>query len=141
MKERINQVKSEYLALKDWEARYKLLIEEGRRLPLMKDEDKSPVNLVKGCQSQVWLSAKMENGKIIFSADSDAAIVKGLVALLVRVYSQSTIDEVLQTKPVFIEEIGLKEHLTMSRANGLISMLKQMNFYALAFRAKEQMGN
>jgi cysteine desulfuration protein SufE len=94
---------------------------------------------VKGCQSQVWLHAELAGDRVHFSADSDASIVKGIVALLVYVYSDSTPDEILMTKPTFLEDIGLREHLSMSRANGLTSMVKQISFYAMAFKAKLQM--
>jgi cysteine desulfuration protein SufE len=138
--QRIEKLKSDFKNFDEWEARYKHLIELGKKMPPMKEEFKTEDNKVKGCQSQVWLHAELVDGKVHFSADSDASIVKGIVALLVFVYSDSTPDEILMTKPTFLEDIGLREHLSMSRANGLSSMLKQISFYAMAFKAKQQMG-
>ena len=106
----------------------------------MDEAFKTEDNKIKGCQSQVWLHAELVGDKIHFSADSDASIVKGIVALLVFVYSDSTPDEILMTKPTILEDIGLREHLSMSRANGLTSMVKQISFYAMAFKAKLLMG-
>jgi len=137
---RIEQIKHDFSQFPDWESRYKHLIEIGKHLPIMDESQKVESNKIKGCQSQVWLFAEMNNGIISFTADSDASIVKGIVALLVIVYSGSTPDEILITKPQFLEDIGLREHLSMSRANGLTSMLKQITFYAMAFKAKSQMG-
>lgn len=136
IQERLEKIVKDFAQFKDWEERYKHLIDLGKHMPLMNEEFKVPANLVKGCQSQVWLHAELVGDKIIFQADSDASIVKGLVALLVYIYSDSTPDEILMTKPTFLEEIGLKEHLSMSRANGLNSMIKQISFFALAFKAK-----
>jgi cysteine desulfuration protein SufE len=105
-------------------------------MPAMNESHKITENLVKGCQSQVWLYAELKDGRVLFEADSDASIVKGIVALLVQVYSGSTPEEILGTKPSFLEDIGLREHLSMSRANGLNSMMKQISFFGLAFKAK-----
>ena len=134
--ERIKLLVDEFNKFKDWEDRYKYLIELGKKLPPMLEEYKTESNKIKGCQSQVWLNAKLEGDKIYFSADSDASIVKGIVAVLVQIYSGLTPDEILSTKPTFLEEIGLKEHLSMSRANGMTSMIKQISFYAMAFKVK-----
>lgn len=134
--ERLNKLISDFNQFSDWEERYKYLIELGKKMPEMNSEHKVEKNLVKGCQSQVWLHADLDGDKVIFQADSDASIVKGLVALLTSVYSNSTPDEILVTKPTFLEEIGLKEHLSMSRANGLNSMIKQISLFALAYKAK-----
>lgn len=120
----------------DWEERYKHLIDLGKKMPAMEEAHRIPANLVKGCQSQVWLHADLVGDKIFFQADSDASIVKGIVALLIGVYSGSTPDEILTTKPTFLEDIGLREHLSMSRANGLNSMMKQISFFAMAYKAK-----
>lgn len=139
--ERISKLKSEFTSFQEWEARYKYLIEFGKKMPQMKEEFKTEENKVKGCQSQVWLHAELIGDRIHLSADSDASIVKGIVAILVYVYSDSTPDEILSTKPTFLEDIGLREHLSMSRANGLNSMLKQISFYAMAYKAKLQMKN
>ena len=136
---RINKIVDEFTQYQDWEDRYKHLIDFGKNLSELEEVHKSPSNLVKGCQSQVWLVSDFKDGKIIFKADSDASIVKGIVALLVFVYSESTPDEILMTKPDFIEKIGLREHLSMSRANGLTSMIKQITIYAMAYKAKQQM--
>ncbi|MBC7537984.1 MAG: SufE family protein [Bacteriovorax sp.] len=137
--QRIEKLKSDFKNFGEWEARYKHLIDLGKKMPPMKEEFKTEENKVKGCQSQVWLHAELIGDKVHFSADSDASIVKGIVALLVFVYSGSTPDEILMTKPTFLEDIGLREHLSMSRANGLTSMVKQISFYAMAFKAKLQM--
>ncbi len=134
--DRIAKIKNEFLQFPDWESRYKHLIDLGKKLNPINEELKIEANKIKGCQSQVWLSAELKDGKIIFCADSDASIVKGIIALLVFVYSDSTPDEVLSTKPNFLEDIGLRDHLSMSRANGLSSMLKQISFYAMAFKAQ-----
>lgn len=137
--EKIAGLIADFKRFSDWEERYKHLIEIGKKMPAMDDSNRIPANLVKGCQSQVWLHADLVDGKIFFQADSDASIVKGIVALLVSVYSGSTPDEILMTKPTFLEDIGLREHLSMSRANGLNSMMKQISFFAMAFKAKMQM--
>jgi cysteine desulfuration protein SufE len=139
IQDRIDKIKHEFLSFSDWESRYKHLIEMGKQLPAMNEELKVDSNKIKGCQSQVWLMAELKDGMVYFVADSDASIVKGIVALLVYIYSASTPDEILSTKPTFLEEIGLREHLSMSRANGLTSMLKQVSFYAMAFKAQMQM--
>jgi len=137
--QRIQAIKNDFQHFDLWEDRYKHLIELGKKMPPMKEEYKIPENLIKGCQSQVWLHAELVGDKILFSADSDASIVKGIVALLIEVYSNSSPDEILSTKPTFLEDIGLREHLSMSRANGLTSMVKQISFFAMAFTAKLQM--
>ncbi|EQC50884.1 SufE family protein [Bacteriovorax sp. DB6_IX] len=137
---RIDELKSEFSQFSDWEDKYKHIISLGKALVEMPEELKTEENKVKGCQSQVWLHADLKDGKIIFQADSDAAIVKGIVSVLVRVYSNATPEEVLATKPEFLDEIGLRQHLSMSRANGLSSMVKQISMYALAFQTKIKMG-
>ncbi|AUN98260.1 Fe-S metabolism protein SufE [Bacteriovorax stolpii] len=137
--ERIAGLIADFKRFSDWEERYKHLIEIGKKMSPMDESNRIPANLVKGCQSQVWLHADLVDGKIFFQADSDASIVKGIVALLVSVYSGSTPDEILMTKPTFLEDIGLREHLSMSRANGLNSMMKQISFFAMAYKAKMQM--
>jgi cysteine desulfuration protein SufE len=139
IQERIEKIKSEFLSFSDWESRYKHLIEMGKSLPVMNDRFKVEANKIKGCQSQVWLMAELKDGSIYFCADSDASIVKGIVALLVFIYSGSSPDEILNTKATFLEDIGLREHLSMSRANGLTSMLKQITFYAMAYKAQMQL--
>lgn len=136
---RIDKIKNEFNSFDDWEGRYKHIIEIGKQLAPMSETDKIEANKINGCQSQVWLSAKLVDDKIFFEADSDASIVKGVIGLLVYVYSGSTPDEVLSRKPTFLEDIGLREQLSMSRANGLNAMVKQISFYAMAFKAKLQM--
>ena len=138
--DRMKTLITDFKRFDDWEERYKHLIEMGKKMPAMAEELKIEENKIKGCQSQVWLHAELsESDKIIFHADSDASIVKGIIAILVFIYSDSTPSEILSTKPTFLEEIGLREHLSMSRANGLTSMIKQISFYAMAFNAKLQM--
>ncbi len=112
----------------------------GKDLKPISEADRIDVNKIKGCQSQVWLVPAFEEGHIIFNGDSDASIVKGIVGILLYVYSGSTPDDILATKPDFIEQIGLREHLSMMRANGLSSMLKQIMVYAMAFKAKLNLG-
>lgn len=135
MQERQQDIVREFQNLADWEDRYKKLIEFGKALPELPPEKKLEDYKVKGCQSQVWIHARVEGDKIIFEGDSDALLVRGLVALLLRVYSNATPAEILDTAPDFIKEIGLESKLSPSRANGLFSMIKQMKFYALAFQA------
>ena len=140
--DRTNALILDFKRFNDWEERYKHLIDLGKKMVPMEESNRIPANIVKGCQSQVWLHAELkDDGKIYFQADSDASIVKGIIALLVGVYSGSTPDEILTTKPTFLEEIGLREHLSMSRANGLNSMMKQISFFAMAFKAKLAMQN
>ena len=136
IKRRIDKLIQEFASLDNWEERYKMIIEKGKTLAPMQKEFKVSHNLVKGCQSQVWLHGEIHEKKIRFHADSDAAITKGIVALLLSVYSESTPDEIIATKPDFIETIGLREYLSLNRTNGLMSMIKQINFYALAFKTK-----
>lgn len=137
---RVKEVVEEFSAYANWEDRYKSVIALGKELEAFPEAQRLEENKVKGCQSQVWITPELKDGKIIFFADSDASIVKGIIALLLRVYSNSTPDEILATKPDFLEEIGLRQHLSMSRANGLSSMLKQISLYALAYKTKIQMG-
>lgn len=128
-----NRIVREFNLLEDWTERYKYIIKLGSKLPQLDSSKKIEHNIVKGCQSQVWLHAEFSEGKIIFEADSDAAITKGLVALMVHLYSHQTPNAILATEPTFITEIGMNEHLSPTRANGLASMVKQMKIYALAF--------
>ena len=120
----------------DWMQRYEFIIDTGKSLPLISDQNKSDENLIKGCQSKVWLHADYENGKLIFSADSDAILTKGIISLLLSVYSQQTPKDILDADPFFIDKIGLKEHLSPTRANGLLSMVKQIKLLALAYQTK-----
>ena len=128
-----NRIVREFSLLEDWTERYKYIIKLGSKLPQLDSSKKIEHNIVKGCQSQVWLHAEFSEGKIIFEADSDAAITKGLVALMVHLYSHQSPNAILATEPTFITEIGMNEHLSPTRANGLASMVKQMKIYALAF--------
>ncbi|MDZ7716762.1 MAG: SufE family protein [Balneolaceae bacterium] len=126
----------EFKALEDWTERYKYIIKLGKELPPLDEEHKVEENLVRGCQSQVWLHTHLDDDKVIFEADSDAAITKGLVALMVRFYSGQTPDTIISTNPDFIKKIGMEEHLSPTRSNGLASMVKQMKIYAMAYRTK-----
>ena len=128
-----NRIVREFNLLEDWTERYKYIIKLGSKLPQLDSSKKIEHNIVKGCQSQVWLHAEFSEGKIIFEADSDAAITKGLVALMIHLYSHQSPNAILATEPTFITEIGMNEHLSPTRANGLASMVKQMKIYALAF--------
>ena len=128
-----NRIVREFNSLEDWTERYKHIIKIGSKLPHLDSSKKIEHNIVKGCQSQVWLHAEFNEGKIFFEADSDAAITKGLIALMIHLYSQQTPSAILTTEPTFITEIGMHEHLSPTRANGLASMVKQMKIYALAF--------
>jgi len=132
--ERQKQIIHEFSALTEWEDRYKKIIDMGRHLPEMPEELKTEENKVKGCQSQVWMFASLNSqGKMLIQGDSDALIVKGLVAVLLRVYSGATPDDILQSPPEFLKSLGFESHLSPSRANGLHSMLKQIRLYATAF--------
>ena len=120
----------------DWEGKYEHLIELGKSLPLIEAKYKTPEKLIKGCQSQVWLHSERVEDKIVYTADSDAIITKGLVALMIRVLSNHSADEIVNAKLDFIDKIGLKEHLSPTRSNGLLSMVKQMKLDALALGKK-----
>ncbi|HYX08689.1 MAG TPA: SufE family protein [Bacteroidales bacterium] len=128
----------EFRVLSDWTERYKHIIAIGQKLSPLDEEYKIEDNLVRGCQSQVWLHTTFDEGRVIFEADSDAAITKGLVALLVRFYSGRTPNEIIQTDPIFIKKIGMQEHLSPTRSNGLASMVKQMKIYAMAYKSKAE---
>ncbi len=131
-----DEIIEEFSILDDWMDRYALLIEMGNSLLILDEKYKTESNLIEGCQSRVWLYAEYIDGKITFQGDSDAVIVKGIVSLLIHVLSGHTPQEILDADLYFIERIGLKEHLSPTRSNGLVSMLKQMKMYALAFTAK-----
>lgn len=122
--------------LGDWPERYKHIIKLGQKLDPIDEKYKVDENLVRGCQSQVWLITELDDDKVIFKADSDAAITKGLVALLVNFYSCENPDTILNTNPDFIRKIGMQEHLSPTRSNGLASMVKQMKIYAMAYKSK-----
>lgn len=133
-----DNVIEEFSSFDDWMDKYALLIDLGNNLPVLDEKYKTESNLIEGCQSRVWLQADYVDGKIIFKGDSDAVIVKGIVSLLINVLSDHTPQEILDTDLYFIEKIGLKEHLSPTRSNGLVAMVKQMHLYAVAYRAKEQ---
>ncbi len=132
-----DEVIAEFSDFDDWMDRYQLLIDLGNEQQPLDEQYKTDQNLIEGCQSRVWLQADEVDGKLIFQAESDALIVKGIIALLIKVLSDHTPDEILQADLYFIDQIGLKEHLSPTRSNGLLSMVKQMRMYALAFKAKE----
>lgn len=127
---------TEFSAFDDWMDKYNYLIELGKDVPVIEEQYKVPNNLISGCQSKVWLHAQYQDGKIFFAADSDAVITRGLVSLLIRVMNGRTPDEILAANMDFIDTIGLKEHLSPTRSNGLVSMIKQIKLYALAYKAK-----
>ena len=136
IKEIQDEIIAEFNDFDDWLDRYQLLIDLGGEQEPLPAEYKTDNNLIEGCQSRVWLQADYVDGKVLFSAESDAMIVKGSVSLLIKVYSGHTPDEILASEPYFVEAIGLKEHLSPTRSNGLLAMIKQMRLYALAFKAK-----
>ena len=133
-----DEVIEEFSAFDDWMDKYALLIDLGNALEPLDERYKTESNLIEGCQSRVWLQADYTDGKIVFQGESDAVIVKGIVSLLIRVLSGHTPQEILDSDLYFIEQVGLKEHLSPTRSNGLVAMVKQMRLYALAFRAKER---
>ena len=132
-----DEIIEEFSGFDDWMDKYQLLIDLGNDQEPLDEKYKVESNLIDGCQSRVWLQADYADGNITFTAESDALIVKGIVALLIRVLSGHTPDEILNADLYFIEQIGLKEHLSPTRSNGLLAMVKQMRMYALAFKAKE----
>jgi cysteine desulfuration protein SufE len=134
--EKQQRIIREFEILGDWPERYKYIIKLGQKLSPLDEQHKVDENLVRGCQSQVWLHTDLEDDKVIFTADSDAAITKGLVALMVRFYSGETPDTILSHNPDFIQKIGMQEHLSPTRSNGLASMVKQMKIYAMAYKSK-----
>jgi len=136
IKEIQEEIIDEFDLFEDWMERYEYIIESGKSLQLIDDVNKNNDNLITGCQSKVWLHAEFKDNKIIFTADSDAILTKGIIALLLRVYSNQSPKDILDAEPFFIDEIGLKEHLSPTRANGLVSMVKQLKLYALAYEAK-----
>ena len=137
IKDKQEEIIEEFNAFDDWMDRYQLLIDLGSEQPPLEEQYKTDNNLIEGCQSRVWLQADlMPDGTVRFLAESDALIVKGIVSLLVKVYSGHTPDEILDNEPYFVEAIGLKEHLSPTRSNGLVAMIKQMRLYALAFKSK-----
>lgn len=135
--ELLDEIIEEFSDFTDWMDKYQLLIDLGNEQAPLDERYKTESNLIDGCQSRVWLQADYEDGRINFTAESDALIVKGIIALLIRVVSGHTPDEILSADLYFIDRIGLKDHLSPTRSNGLLAMVKQMRMYALAFKAKE----
>jgi len=133
IKEAQDEIVEEFSIYDDWMDKYQYIIDMAKDLPVIEEKYKSEENLIKGCQSQVWLHAEVTDGKVVFTADSDAVITKGLVALMIRVFSNQPAKEIVNADLEFMEKIGLKQHLSPTRANGLLSMIKQMKYYALAF--------
>lgn len=136
--EKQDEIIEEFELFGDWMEKYEHIIQIGKDLPLIKDEYKTEEHLIKGCQSRVWLHADYTDGKLSFTADSDALITKGLVGLVVRVLSGHTPKEIVDTEIYFIDDIGLRSHLSPTRSNGLLSMLKQIKLYAVAYLVKDQ---
>lgn len=130
------EVTEEFALFDDWMDKYEHLIGLGKDLPLIDPNLKTEDRLIRGCQSQVWLNAELKDGKVIYTADSDAIITKGIIATLVRVLNGHSPESIVNTDLYFIDQIGLKEHLSPTRSNGLLAMIKQMKIYALAFQAK-----
>jgi cysteine desulfuration protein SufE len=138
IKEIQNEIIDEFSMFDDWMQRYEYIIDLGKKLPLIKEEFKTDNNLIKGCQSKVWLQGEQNDDKIIFTADSDAILTKGIIAILIRAFSNQKAIDILNADTDFIDEIGLKEHLSPTRANGLVSMIKNIKMYALAFDAQRK---
>ncbi len=137
LKEIEEEIISEFEEFDDWMDKYNYIIELGKNLPMIDEKYKADQFLISGCQSKVWVHAEFIEGKVIFSADSDAIITKGIVNLLIRVLSGRTPDEILEAKMDYISKVGLNDHLSPTRSNGLTSMIKQMKLYALAFKTKQ----
>lgn len=131
------EIVDEFSMFDDWMQRYEYIIELGKTLPLIDEKFKTEDNIIKGCQSKVWVHAEEKDGKILFTADSDAILTKGIIAILIRAFSNQTPQAILEANTDFVDEIGLKEHLSPTRANGLVSMIKKIKIYALAFQAKQ----
>lgn len=132
------EIIDEFSIYDDWMDKYAYIIEQGNALQPMPESGKTPENIINGCQSRVWLTTDNRDGKLFFEAESDAVIVKGLLALVLKVFNGRTPSEILDTELRFMKEIGLTEHLSPTRANGLLAVIKQIRFYALAFKTKEE---
>lgn len=137
IKEKQQELVEEFAFLEDWEQKYEYIIDLGKSLKGLDADRKTDANLIKGCQSQVWIDAQFRDGKLYFEADSDGILPKGIVSLLVSIYSGHSTQEILDSDFLFIEQIGLQEFLSPSRANGLMAMTKQIKFYAVAFQLKK----
>lgn len=131
-----NEIVEEFSIFTDWLDKYEYIIELGKNVPVIEEAAKTDENLIKGCQSRVWLSCSVKDGRLYFSADSDAIITKGIISLLIRVYNGQTPADILASDLSFISKIGLQENLSPTRANGLVSMIKQIKIYAMAYAAK-----
>ncbi|MBL4706886.1 MAG: SufE family protein [Flavobacteriales bacterium] len=136
IQERQDEVIEEFEMFEDWMDKYEYLISLGKELPIIKEDKKVEENIIKGCQSRVWLAADLQIDRIHFTADSDAIITKGIISLMIRVLTDSTPKEIIETELYFIDKVGLKEHLSPTRSNGLVSMVKQMKMYAIAYSTK-----
>jgi cysteine desulfuration protein SufE len=130
------EIKEEFMQFEDWMERYEYMIDLGRSLPLIDQNYKTDEYIIKGCQSKVWVYAELNDDKLVFTADSDAIITKGIIAILIRAFSNQHPSDIMNAETGFIDEIGLKEHLSPTRANGLVSMIKQIKLYALAFQTQ-----
>ena len=130
------EIKEEFMQFEDWMERYEYMIDLGRSLPLIDETYKTDEYIIKGCQSKVWGYAELKDDKLVFTADSDAIITKGIIAILIRAFSNQHPSDIMNAETGFIDEIGLKEHLSPTRANGLVSMIKQIKLYALAFQTQ-----
>ena len=131
-----DEIVEEFSLFEDWMQRYEYMIELGKSLPLIDSRHKTEDNIIKGCQSKVWVHADLSEEKLVFTADSDAIITKGIIAILIRVFSHQHPDAILEADTTFIDKIGLREHLSPTRANGLVSMIKQLKMYAIAFKTQ-----
>ncbi len=131
-----NEIVDEFSMFDDWMQRYEYIIDLGKSLPLIDEEYKIEENIITGCQSKVWVHAEQQGDKLVFTADSDAILTKGIIAILIRAFSNQKASAILDADTNFIDEIGLKEHLSPTRANGLVSMIKKIKMYALAFNSK-----
>lgn len=131
-----NEIIDEFSMFDDWEDRYQYMIDLGKTLPLIEEQYKTEDHIIKGCQSKVWINAEMKNDKVHFTADSDAIITKGIIAILIRVFSNQEPKDIIAANTDFIDKIGLKEHLSPTRANGLVSMVKQIKIYAVAYQTQ-----
>ncbi|WP_173838267.1 SufE family protein [Flavobacterium sp. 14A] len=136
IKEIQDEIVEEFSMFDDWMQRYEYIIDLGKNLPLIQDQFKTEENLIKGCQSKVWLQGEQNDDKVVFTADSDAILTKGIIAILIRTFSNQKAEDIIAADMGFIDEIGLKEHLSATRANGLVSMIKNIKMYAIAFNAK-----
>lgn len=133
-----DEIKDEFSMFdeENWDERYQYVIDLGKTLPMIDEHYKTEENIIKGCQSKVWLHGEQQDGKVVFTADSDAILTKGIIAILIRTFSNQKPLDILEADTKFIDEIGLKDHLSPTRANGLVSMVKQIKMYALAFQTK-----